>query len=346
MDLSLEFVDDQESAMIMGIGNDLMVEILSRLPLKSLLSSECVCKCWYKLISDPIFISRYSLRNPEHHVAGFYLQRFCFFDWYSKLEFITFDGEKDAAPYPSLSFIEDEAGVVFEHSCNGLLLCRSSRCHDEDWKFYICKPTTKQYHLLPQPDCRKVFGISISYDPKISQHYIVVCVCDSYRSECHRQLQIYNSESGLRIGIQTRVFWNGAIHWVGKGQLALRFDVEREALLRMRMPPIHEDWSERRLKYFGESGDHLYLIEVYEATTFNVMEMERDYSGWFVSHRVDLAAVVAEFPEMMRNSVQLQPIHRLDFSILHIIHKRVEGKEEAVLVLHIAGKLISYTLID
>ncbi|KAK6915219.1 hypothetical protein RJ641_020336 [Dillenia turbinata] len=94
------------------------------------------------------------------------------------------------------------------------------------------------------------------------------------------------------------VFWKGAVHWVGKGKLALQFDVEREVLQRMQMPPIHEDWSERRWKYFGESGEHLYLIEVYEATTFNVMEMERDYSGWFVSHRVNLTAVAAEFPEM------------------------------------------------
>lgn len=134
--------------------NDVMIEILSRLPLKSLLRVRCVC-----IISDPLFISNYSSRNPQYRVSGFYLQKFLFLRLYSGLRFIPCTGQEDAAPQPSLSFIDDENGVCIKHSCNGLLLCSSFRCHEEDRKYYICVPSTKQYIPLPGPQCKTVFDI-------------------------------------------------------------------------------------------------------------------------------------------------------------------------------------------
>lgn len=51
-------------------------------------------------------------------------------------------------------------------------------------------------------------------------------------------------------------------------------------------------------KYFGECVGRLYLIETYKHcnTQFEVMEMERDYSGWFVKYNVDLSPVFAALP--------------------------------------------------
>lgn len=128
--------------------NDVMIEILIRLPLKSLLKFKCVCKWWCRLTSDPVFLSNYSHLNPNHYVSGFYLQKLLFLQMYSELQFITFDGENDVAPNPkpSLSFIEDEGGVFIRHSCNSLLLCSSFRCLEADHIYYVCKPTTKRYH--------------------------------------------------------------------------------------------------------------------------------------------------------------------------------------------------------
>ncbi|KAL6137653.1 hypothetical protein ACLB2K_062942 [Fragaria x ananassa] len=54
------------------------------------------------------------------------------------------------------------------------------------------------------------------------------------------------------------------------------------------------DW----LRYFGECGGRLYLTETYEhcLTQFDVMEMERDYSSWFVKYNVDLNPLAAALP--------------------------------------------------
>ena len=112
-------------------------------------------------------------------------------------------------------------------------------------------------------------SISIAFDPKNSPHYQVICVCDCDRNLFvdHRQIKIYNSDMGSwrdsgnpfvvsdEFLFERGVFWKGAMHWVSKGVLSLRFDVERELLLTMPMPPIPEGWAERRLKYFGHLVD-------------------------------------------------------------------------------------------
>lgn len=53
------FLDNEDSP------DDLMVEILSRLPVKSLFRLRCVCKSWYSLIKNPLFISKH-LKNDSN----------------------------------------------------------------------------------------------------------------------------------------------------------------------------------------------------------------------------------------------------------------------------------------
>lgn len=328
-----------------------MIEIFTRLPLKSLLRVRCVCKWWNQIISNPLFISNYSSSNPQYQVSGFYLQKYLFLRMYSGLRFISCAGQVDAAPKPSLSFIDDENGVCIKHSCNGLLLCSSFRCHEEDRHYYICKPTTKQYMPLPGPRSKAVFGISIVFNPQNSPHYQIICICDSKLLENHHQIMIFSSDSGCwrvsgnpfvvldDILFNRGVLWKGAVHWVGRGESSLRFDVERELLHKMMMPPIPEGRTERRFEYFGESGGHLYLIENYgsQKAEFDVMEMNGDYSGWFVKYHVNLDGPLAS---------PFQELHHRVFSVLHIVHRRVGEREESILVLHIPGDLTLYNLRD
>uniref|UniRef100_A0A2P2JME5 Uncharacterized protein n=1 Tax=Rhizophora mucronata TaxID=61149 RepID=A0A2P2JME5_RHIMU len=346
---------ERQASIIMN-ENDAMIDILLRLPLRSLLQCRCVCKWWKCLISDPIFISNYSCQNPELHSSGFFIQKFLLFEPHPRLEFVACKGEIDAAPEPSLSFIEDDKGVCIQHSCNGLLLCSSFRCHEEDRKYYVCKPTTKQCWSLPKPSCKTVFGTNIIYDPCVSLHYKIICVCDSELSINLCEIKIYDSAMGAwrtsrnlkldshNLLFNRGVFWNGALHWIGREDLSFRFHIEREVLLLMRKPPIPEGGSQRRLEYFGESGGHLYLIEIYgpETTIFNVMEMERDYSSWFVKYRVDLARVASSFASMIRYNVE--QIHRHVFSVLHLVDQQAGDNDESYLVLHIPGKLVSFNL--
>ncbi|XP_017978599.1 PREDICTED: F-box protein At5g07610 [Theobroma cacao] len=332
--------------------DDVMIDILQRLPLKTLMRCKCVCKWWNNLISDPTFKSSYSRRNPQYYVSGFFLQKFLFLELHSKLLFFPCEGHIDAAPEPSLSFIEDDKGVRIQHSCNGLLLCSSFRCLEKDRQFYICKPTTKQYLRLPYPVCRIVFGSNIAYDPSKSPHYKIVCICDSYLSENHRQIKIFSPFTGSwkvsgnpfsvldEVMLFNRgIFFNGMLHWVGRGNLALRFDVEREVMLTMPMPPIQEGWTERRVRYFGESGGLLFLIETYGPLTagIDVKEMKSDYSGWFVKYHLNLDTVAFHSPGIRINYT---------LAILHIAHQRVGDEDESFMVIHVPGDFVSFKLKD
>lgn len=82
--------------------------------------------------------------------------------------------------------------------------------------------------------------------------------------------------------------------------------------------------------------DHLCLIEIYGPRTleFNVYEMARDYSCWFVKYHIDLNAVPISFLKMIRNT----------FSILCVVQAEVD--EDSYLVINTSGKVVRYNFKD
>ncbi|KAJ0007769.1 hypothetical protein Pint_30754 [Pistacia integerrima] len=231
-------------------------------------------------ISSPILCSSPLTRDeiPSTMFQDSICRSSCYLNFYSELEFFPYEGNHDAAPKPSLSFIEDNNGVCIRDSCNGLLLCSSFRCsNEEERKYYICQPTTKQYFSLPKPPCEKVVAINIVCNLKRSPYYQVVCICDSKTLPNFKycEVKIYHSrtrswrDSGNPciikddILFERGIYSNGAIHWVGRGEKSLRFDVENELMHWIPMPAIKDGWTERRIGYFGESRGNLYLIENY-----------------------------------------------------------------------------------
>lgn len=77
---------------------------------------------------------------------------------------------------------------------------------------------------------------------------------------------------------------------------------------------------------------HLHLISIGQPsfTQFDVVELERDYSGWFVKYKVDL-----------ENSAYC------GFAILFLAREENEAAEDdSCMFLPISGKLISYNIRD
>lgn len=145
------------------------------------------------------------------------------------------------------------------------------------------------------------------------------------------------------------VFCNGAIHWLSHSETtSLRFDVDKEKLLEMPMPLVHNDpnWDASTVRYFGESNGHLHIVNLHHSrrTEFDVSEIERDYSGWYVKYRVDINRVLRAFPEMIRRYLDPLDMDYYGFSILCVV--REEADEESSLVLHIPGKALRFNVKD
>ncbi|KAA8533899.1 hypothetical protein F0562_031416 [Nyssa sinensis] len=341
--------------------DDLLTEILLRLPIRSLIRFKSVSKHWLSLITNPHFCLR---RNPHPNPpSGLFLHRSSR-PTNPKFEWVPLDNTQNPtnnAPFSSLTFVNDTSGITILQSCNGLLCCRSFRVREPKSSYYIYNPTTKQFTTLPRPGggiSKTIHGVNLAFDPSKSPHYKVVCVRSSELVPEHYQIEIYSPDTGpWRVSgrpftahfdtqFNRGVYWNGAIHWISSWEDSLYFNVDEERLETMLMPLVPDGWDERRFGYFGESRDHLHLVEIYGPSTsrFNVYEMERDYSKWFVKFRVDLDPVSTVFPEMIRSHLHPWDLRYFSFVLLSLV--RGEKDEDSFVVLHITGKAIRYNFVD
>ncbi|KAK4489391.1 hypothetical protein RD792_005200 [Penstemon davidsonii] len=235
-------------------------------------------------------------------------------------------------------------------SCNGLFLCQNFK----DRKYYVCNPTTKHSFRIPPLD-EPIMGMALAFDPAKSPNYHVVCV-NQCRMNCDLmlQIQIYSSETSswkmcgdpfsAHAYYGRPVYWNGSINWIDISFAYFSyFNIDRQVLRRTLAPPIHVSGSTRYTYYFGESCDHLHFIAAcqYEIQ-FDVYEMKRDYSEWFVKYKVDLSLVIATYPEIIRDHNNRNYHY---FTVLSLVRGE-EEEEEPFLVLHIPRKVVRYNLVS
>ena len=345
----------RESAVKVASSEDLLIQILLKVPIKALMGFKCVSKQWLSLISNPHFVH---LRNPLPSASSLFFISSTRKRKNPNYQFIPLDvGDECQTPFKILDFIHDPlgSGISVLQSCNGLLLCASFRAHELSRRYYVYNPTTKQFAILPQIGSQyaeHVCGMNLAFDPVRSPYYKVVCV---RRVGNLFQIEIYSSETQLwRVSgkpftapeyteFQNCIYWNGSVHWwtgsfhwsndinIWGGYwrdepCTLYFKVDEESLKRLPMPskpdfiiPNYADYLIPR--YVGESEGHLHLVEFKNSTTtlLDVYEMARDYSGWFVKYQLDLSAISNVFPQIKEYNKTY---------VYHIISLLRRGKEE------------------
>ncbi|XP_010523213.1 PREDICTED: F-box protein At5g07610 [Tarenaya hassleriana] len=353
--------------------DDLLIQILSLVPIKALLRCKCVSKRWLSLITNPNF-SYHIISSKPSVVSGLFLRRNSFTSMeYEFLSLVRDDGDDRnsinrsvSPPFKSpLRLSDHPSDMTILQSCNGLLLCQCSCPNHYNRNYYVYNPTTKQSTLLPPINglSHRVVGISLAFDPSKSPHYKVVCLRACDRTSDLFRVEVYSSIAGPwrlsgspftlppTIKFGNTVFWNNAVHWFGHLGVCVSFDMEREEIRVLPLPHLDPE-DEQDIKPFSlmdESGGHLYFVEVYDPSSsqFSVFKMETDGSGWSPKYNVDLEPIAAAFPEMISSEYYTDG-SVFEFSVISIVREEdTADDDDAYIVMCIPpDKVIRYNFKD
>ncbi|CAI8610519.1 unnamed protein product [Vicia faba] len=230
----------------MFLPHELIIQILLRLPVKSLIHFKCVCKLWFSLIShDTHFASlHFQLNSTTHTSRILFLSN-------STHEALSIDFEAslhDDTASVSLNLPEDFRGFEIRGSCRGFILFCSSL------NIYLWNPSTgihKQIPLSPfasNLDAEYFYGFG--YDDSTDDYFVVsMSRHDSEEPPLH--LEYFSLKSNTWKEVEGPHFpynfqeddpkcgllYKGAIHWLG-----FRYDLQTDVILAF-------DLIERKLSY-------------------------------------------------------------------------------------------------
>ncbi|KAM3222260.1 hypothetical protein P3L10_021530 [Capsicum annuum] len=158
---------------------ELMIDIFTRLPIKSILRCTIVCKSWYSLVTSPNFLSTHLNRNRDDHILvrsysinpkNEVYQMFCYDE--NLDEYSQFDSPLKC------SEISDCFNIV--GNCNGIL-CLASAELSHDWNdFYFLNSSIIKSFKLPEQIFTidilgEIFGymLGFGYDPVTNDYKVV-----------------------------------------------------------------------------------------------------------------------------------------------------------------------------
>lgn len=239
-----------------NLPSHIMLEILARLPAKTIIQCKCVCKSWLEMINEPHFVAlHFSLSKP-----GLIVHQSEMFKNFFRLVHLEDSYDRHDLPHNTmlrfnlskLSTFPD-ASIVVDGSVDGFLLLRDINYKHET--MYICNPLTREYFTLPKPQgivrypsvVTHGFGVtSMSGEYKVVRifHERVLhprtgsCVRVPY-SDCQVYTLgtgVWRSIGGAPFAYDSRLiglFFRGNIHWLIQDlegyDLISCFDLENEA---------------------------------------------------------------------------------------------------------------------
>ncbi|KAK1318484.1 F-box protein [Acorus calamus] len=293
--------------------DDLTLQILARLPLKTLFRCKTICKSWNCIIpSDPHLVNLHneiSLDNPLVLVETLQTPQ-------SRPNLISID-RRGSVSESSLAFLNDRVKV--RASCNGLLCCASV---PNRGLYYVCNPFTGESKALPRtrerpfsryhPDYEATL-VGLAFDPSKRGFTVALAgfyrpfgwrpfdrlVCSVFDSETNSWRKFVSShyDEFTHMNRNQVVFVNGRLHWLTMSCSYILTLDPIEGLWRKVSTPLEilaEKFGAR--VYLLEMEGKLSVVQMTEAT-MNVWVLE-DYGieEWRVVERVNLRCIKGFVP--------------------------------------------------
>ncbi|GAU41608.1 hypothetical protein TSUD_196780 [Trifolium subterraneum] len=286
-----------------SLPEELIIQILLILPVKSLVRFKCVCKSWFSLISDPHFANSHfqlSTATPT--------RRILFITQSSYVETESIDVETSlnsdfSSTLLYLNFMYSESGydIQIKGSCRGFILLHGY------YNIYLWNPSTglhKKLPLSPYDGCKsnKNYFYGFGYDHSTDDYLLVSLSRDTrfYDSKLAntKHLEFFSLRANTWKEIEgdfpycnasdnpktVGSLFNGAIHWFAfrhdlRYDVIVAFDLMERKLLEMCLPDDGDFESKNcDLWVFGEFLS-LWAMDNH-ATEIWVMKEYKVHSSW------------------------------------------------------------------
>ncbi|TVU01930.1 hypothetical protein EJB05_52577, partial [Eragrostis curvula] len=334
-----------------ALNDDVVTEILLRLPSLSVLRFHAVCRAWRALTSTPAFVAAHARRRPldlisQHHMsAGSLLDT---------IPLDTLDEEKrrclDPGHPPEASAYTCIEGMRRKHRliacCDGLLLYECSQFAFPH--YLVCNPVTRQWTAVPAPSSNKLtLPCGFYLHEPTGEHRILFLTNDEESggmgfSASHFVRSLEAAET-RRLGPASEAvhvmaplfmaegwYYRRTFHWLSHpeakedaGNIILAFDTVSETFRRMRRPTAARTWG------------HLFLMEMdgmlaMTAASRGVLDLWvlEDYSKddtWRYLLRIDLppTMMTADCAINVEPAILLIDYGNRSLGLYHLTEKRV-----------------------
>ncbi|KAM7490862.1 hypothetical protein LguiA_033783 [Lonicera macranthoides] len=219
--------EDQEPVTVPYLPTHIVLEILSRVPIKTIFNCRLVCKNWSALISTPEFAQLHLSRSSTSClIIPLYKKR-----KFKRLYLI--DPEYPSSFQDRLVFVPKinlpniRIGLI--NSCNGLV-CFSQLSFlgsNDAYNICVCNPVLREYIFLPNSPHGTLFdsynyNCAFGFSHKTNQYKVVLNYGSNHRAEIYTLGQ--RSRSWRSIESSPYCIWNhyynsllnGVLHWLGR----------------------------------------------------------------------------------------------------------------------------------
>ncbi|XP_047333270.1 F-box/kelch-repeat protein At3g23880-like [Impatiens glandulifera] len=279
-------VADSDSVLLAtSLPEEIISNILIKLPVKSLIRFKSVCRSWRELISDPIFVKAHLQgniqdKNYAHHglIMENYNVRSC------SLSSVL--NEESSITTLDYSLKDQKQQIWIVNSVNGLV-CIHSKSH-----IYIWNPSTRRVKRLPhygiEIDPGDIISYGFGYEEANSDYKVVVI----YRSECcfERPCKVEGKIYGLKTDSWRKIddfyigkqlyeyafctFVSGSLNWAVYGGIIASFDLSKETCSVTKLPFYLKKGMICCSKLGNLSGSLCQLSYVYRTMTIDLWAMK------------------------------------------------------------------------
>ncbi|RCV44193.1 hypothetical protein SETIT_9G354400v2 [Setaria italica] len=306
-----------------GLTEGLIVDILSRIPVKSICRFKCVCPSWRSLISHPD--SRKKLPQT--------LARFFYFD---EFDSCVRNGRLRPPSLCDFAFLPANTGGGPLDCCNGLVLL-NSRSSEQRASYVVCNPATEKWTTVPPvPEPTQAGKICVSsilcFDPAVWPHFHVVRLLEADEDDGFTEeilfegFEIYSETGGWvfhphnsgwspQSHRSRRTYFNGFLHFITRDERAVAA-LDMKGQTRRTIPvPRSKDveligHSQGRLFYADRDDRKLSIDQDYRKlrmigapTCYQLIYVLEGHGRWTLKHCVNTSRLFADADEYSQSGL-------------------------------------------